>query len=156
MNARENWQILFRHALSLIDDVLEYGTKHLYWTFGGGTVLMLRHNHRYSKDIDIFVPDPQALGYSCRCMAGVSKARPGAERRAAKQVGYFNKAVGNNVRVVRGLKVGCLTQSKLVRPAYQEGLEAACMRSLQVIVRAATRTIPCGGTPAASADFRYV
>ena len=33
------------------------------WTFGGGTVLMLRHNHRLSKDIDLFVPDPQYLGF---------------------------------------------------------------------------------------------
>jgi len=63
MNTPENWKGLFRHALSLIDDVLERGTKNLYWTFGGGTVLMLRHKHRFSKDIDIFVPDPQALGY---------------------------------------------------------------------------------------------
>ncbi|HAV37033.1 MAG TPA: hypothetical protein DCX52_11880 [Massilia sp.] len=62
LNQPENWKGLFRHALSLIDDVLERGTKNLYWTFGGGTVLMLRHNHRFSKDIDIFVPDPQALG----------------------------------------------------------------------------------------------
>jgi predicted nucleotidyltransferase component of viral defense system len=30
---------------------------------GGGTVLMLRHQHRHSKDIDIFVPDPQYLGF---------------------------------------------------------------------------------------------
>lgn len=59
----ETWKVLFRHALSLIDNVLEHGTKNLYWTFGGGTVLMLRHNHRFSKDIDIFVPDPQALGF---------------------------------------------------------------------------------------------
>jgi predicted nucleotidyltransferase component of viral defense system len=59
----ETWKILFGHALSLIDDVLQHGTKNLYWTFGGGTVLMLRHNHRFSKDIDIFVPDPQALGF---------------------------------------------------------------------------------------------
>jgi len=33
------------------------------WTFGGGTVLMLRLAHRQSKDIDLFVPDPQYLGY---------------------------------------------------------------------------------------------
>ena len=59
----ETWKVLFGHALSLIDDVLRHGTKDLYWTFGGGTVLMLRHNHRFSKDIDIFVPDPQALGF---------------------------------------------------------------------------------------------
>lgn len=58
----ETWKVLFGHALSLIDDVLQHGTKDLYWTFGGGTVLTLRYNHRFSKDIDIFVPDPQALG----------------------------------------------------------------------------------------------
>jgi hypothetical protein len=29
------------------------------WTFGGGTVLMLGFDHRFSKDIDLFVPDPQ-------------------------------------------------------------------------------------------------
>lgn len=34
-----------------------------FWTFGGGTVLMFRYDHRASKDIDIFVPDPQYLGY---------------------------------------------------------------------------------------------
>lgn len=33
------------------------------WTFGGGTVLMLRIAHRHSKDIDLFVPDPQYLGF---------------------------------------------------------------------------------------------
>ena len=63
MTNPETWKVLFGHALSLIDDVLRRGTKNLYWTFGGGTVLMLRHNHRFSKDIDIFVPDPQALGF---------------------------------------------------------------------------------------------
>lgn len=63
MNTPDLWKGLFQHTLLLIDDVLERGTKNLYWTFGGGTVLMLRHNHRFSKDIDIFVPDPQALGY---------------------------------------------------------------------------------------------
>lgn len=39
----ETWKVLFGHALSLIDDVLRHGTTDLYWTFGGGTVLMLRH-----------------------------------------------------------------------------------------------------------------
>jgi predicted nucleotidyltransferase component of viral defense system len=59
----ETWKVLFGHALSLIDDVLRHGSKDLYWTFGGSTVLMLRHHHRFSKDIDIFIPDPQALGF---------------------------------------------------------------------------------------------
>lgn len=57
------WQHLFRHALALIDDALAHGNSNLHWTFGGGTVLMLRHRHRLSKDIDIFVPDPQPLGF---------------------------------------------------------------------------------------------
>ena len=33
------------------------------WSMGGGTVLMIRHKHRYSRDIDIFLRDPQYLGY---------------------------------------------------------------------------------------------
>jgi len=33
------------------------------WTFGGGTVLMRKHHHRLSKDVDIFIDDPQFLGY---------------------------------------------------------------------------------------------
>lgn len=57
------WQRLFGHAMRLIDDI---GARHIRdpaWTFGGGTVLMLRHGHRRSKDVDLFVPDPQYLGY---------------------------------------------------------------------------------------------
>jgi len=33
------------------------------WSLGGGTVLMFYYAHRKSKDIDIFFPDPQFLGY---------------------------------------------------------------------------------------------
>ena len=33
------------------------------WTFGGGTVLMLNYAHRLSRDIDIFLGDPQYLGF---------------------------------------------------------------------------------------------
>ena len=56
------WKALFSKALLLMDH-LESVTRQPQWTFGGGTVLMLRHNHRHSKDIDLFVPDPQYLGY---------------------------------------------------------------------------------------------
>ena len=42
---------------------LEAHAPQVSWTFGGGTVLMLRIAHRQSKDIDLFVPDPQYLGY---------------------------------------------------------------------------------------------
>lgn len=56
------WTELFPHALGLmshLESVLDRPT----WSFGGGTVLMLRIGHRQSKDIDLFVPDPQYLGY---------------------------------------------------------------------------------------------
>lgn len=45
------------HAFTLVDEIARHGICHLFWTFGGGTVLMLRHGHRLSKDIDIFAPD---------------------------------------------------------------------------------------------------
>lgn len=57
------WQTLLAHAFTLVDEIARRGTSDPFWTFGGGTVLMLRHGHRLSKDIDIFVPDPQYLGF---------------------------------------------------------------------------------------------
>lgn len=57
------WEALFQRALELIDSVGHAGITIQHWSFGGGTVLMRRHHHRFSKDIDIFVPDPQYLGY---------------------------------------------------------------------------------------------
>jgi predicted nucleotidyltransferase component of viral defense system len=56
------WEILFQRALDLIDSANAGGARLDDWSFGGGTVLMRRHHHRFSKDIDIFVPDPQYLG----------------------------------------------------------------------------------------------
>ena len=57
------WETLFQRALLLIDSASAAGVELRNWSFGGGTVLMRRHHHRFSKDIDIFVPDPQYLGY---------------------------------------------------------------------------------------------
>jgi hypothetical protein len=48
------WETLFQHALKLIDAARESGAPLDDWSFGGGTVLMRRHHHRFSKDIDIF------------------------------------------------------------------------------------------------------
>jgi hypothetical protein len=56
------WTELFPHALKLMTH-LERQTHKSQWTFGGGTMLMLRIGHRQSKDIDLFVPDPQYLGF---------------------------------------------------------------------------------------------
>jgi predicted nucleotidyltransferase component of viral defense system len=62
LSMRGVWTELLKDALVLMAH-LEKQTKQPHWTFGGGTVLMLRMGHRQSKDIDIFVPDPQYLGY---------------------------------------------------------------------------------------------
>lgn len=61
--APTTWKNLFRHAMRLVDEISLHGKNDPFWTFGGGTVLMLRYGHRFSKDIDIFVPDPQYLGF---------------------------------------------------------------------------------------------
>jgi predicted nucleotidyltransferase component of viral defense system len=57
------WETLFQRALVLIDSLGKAGITLSDWTFGGGTVLMRRHRHRLSKDIDIFIPSPQYLNY---------------------------------------------------------------------------------------------
>lgn len=58
------WEMLFSRAVVLLDDLRTIGgLQDPFWTLGGGTVLMFRHDHRASKDIDIFVADPQYLGY---------------------------------------------------------------------------------------------
>ena len=57
------WKTLFATTLRLIDDLAQRTGRDPFWTFGGGTVLMLRYRHRQSKDIDIFFPDPQSLAY---------------------------------------------------------------------------------------------
>jgi hypothetical protein len=59
----KTWETLFAHALTVIGEIARHGRADPFWTFGGGTVLMLRYGHRFSKDIDIFVPDPQSLGF---------------------------------------------------------------------------------------------
>lgn len=33
------------------------------WTFGGGTAMMLQIDHRMSHDVDILLPDPQAIPF---------------------------------------------------------------------------------------------
>lgn len=68
------WQELLPYALSIIDDMKSHGTSNPFWTLGGGTVLMLRYQHRLSKDIDIFVPDPQYLGFVTPRLSDVAAA----------------------------------------------------------------------------------
>jgi hypothetical protein len=51
------WQRLFKQACSLIRQA-NIGDD---WTLGGGTAMMMQIGHRESRDIDIFLSDPQLL-----------------------------------------------------------------------------------------------
>ena len=68
------WQGLLQHAYLLIDEIEVHGIQKPFWTFGGGTMLMLRYRHRMSKDIDIFMPDPQYLGFVSPRLSDVAGA----------------------------------------------------------------------------------
>lgn len=57
------WETLFQRALEILDSARRAGPMACEWSFGDGTVLMRRYRHRVSTDIDIFIPDPQLLGY---------------------------------------------------------------------------------------------
>jgi predicted nucleotidyltransferase component of viral defense system len=70
----KTWETLFAHALEIIGEIAKHGRENPFWTFGGGTVLMLRYGHRFSKDIDIFVPDPQSLGFVTPRLSDVAES----------------------------------------------------------------------------------
>lgn len=58
------WQRLFLIAADLIDQLREKAGGHEFeWSFGGGTAMMIQIGHRESHDIDIFLDDPQLLGF---------------------------------------------------------------------------------------------
>lgn len=68
------WEALFAQALKLVAEIEKYGRPDPFWIFGGGTALMLRHAHRASKDVDIFVPDPQSLGFVTPRLSDVAES----------------------------------------------------------------------------------
>lgn len=58
------WRRLFRIAVGLIDQLRENAGGHDFeWSFGGGTAMMIQIGHRQSHDVDIFLDDPQLLGF---------------------------------------------------------------------------------------------
>lgn len=61
--APSRWRELFCQAMSIIDQANAHGQIVDRWTFGGGTALMLQIGHRESRDIDLFIPDPQVLPF---------------------------------------------------------------------------------------------
>ena len=67
------WRGLLAQAFRLTDHLATVVAGPV-WSFGGGTVLMLRLNHRLSKDIDLFVPNPQYLGHVSPRLSDVAEA----------------------------------------------------------------------------------
>jgi hypothetical protein len=57
------WPTLLDAALALLADVERRTGAPVDWALGGGTVLMLHYAHRTSRDIDVFLKDPQALTF---------------------------------------------------------------------------------------------
>lgn len=58
------WRRLFRITVDLIDQLRENaGGYDFEWSFGGGTAMMIQIGHRESHDIDVFLDDPQLLGF---------------------------------------------------------------------------------------------
>jgi transcriptional regulator with XRE-family HTH domain len=55
----DSWEALLPRALELLEGL----GPDAFWTLGGGTVLMFRHNHRASRDLAIFFRDAQLLGH---------------------------------------------------------------------------------------------
>lgn len=66
----ESWQRLLKRATGGLAALAADGYPLNNWIFGGGTALMVQTSHRRSKDIDIFVPDPQYLTILSPRLAG--------------------------------------------------------------------------------------
>jgi hypothetical protein len=56
----DTWEIIFYYAL---EQLRSAQIQKKDWSFGGGTVLMMKYNHRLSKDVDIFFREQQFLNY---------------------------------------------------------------------------------------------
>lgn len=57
------WRAVLGYAVRILDDLDARGQGTPPLTLGGGTVLMLRHRHRLSRDVDLFVDDVQWLPF---------------------------------------------------------------------------------------------
>lgn len=82
------WQELLAQALRLTDHLSDV-VRNPSWSFGGGTVLMLRLNHRFSKDIDLFVPDPQYLATSRHASRMSPRPSPPSTKRRPRTPNCF-------------------------------------------------------------------
>lgn len=57
------WRKLLGRTLNGLSDLKQQGQPVPDWVLGGGTALMLYTDHRLSRDIDVFIDDPQYLAW---------------------------------------------------------------------------------------------
>lgn len=57
------WPVLFDLATEVVARAKAAIQSEIDWSFGGGTALMLKIDHRESHDIDFFLDDPQLLAF---------------------------------------------------------------------------------------------
>ncbi|MGH8236815.1 MAG: nucleotidyl transferase AbiEii/AbiGii toxin family protein [Steroidobacteraceae bacterium] len=57
------WRKLAGIASTIVADAENTATSSLHAVLGGGTRVMLALNHRISNDVDLFIRDPQWIGY---------------------------------------------------------------------------------------------
>jgi hypothetical protein len=56
-----NWRQLLDRTLQGLAELKREGQPVPDWVLGGGTALMILADHRFSRDIDVFIDDPQYL-----------------------------------------------------------------------------------------------
>ncbi|MEK1893849.1 MAG: nucleotidyl transferase AbiEii/AbiGii toxin family protein [Rhizobium sp.] len=58
-----HWHTLLDRAIRGLESLKKSNVAPEDWTLGGGTALMLHHQHRMSQGIDIFIDDAQYLAF---------------------------------------------------------------------------------------------
>jgi hypothetical protein len=59
----DHWRLLLNRAVVGIERLRGANQPIPIWTLGGGTGLMIHAAHRISKDVDVFIDDPQYLSF---------------------------------------------------------------------------------------------
>lgn len=129
------WRRHFLIANDLVDQLRKNaGGYDFEWSFGGGTAMMIQIGHRESHDIDIFLNDPQLLGFIDPSKSELSfELMPSAYQGDGTK---FQKFAFENVGEIDFIVAGALTQTPFElrevegravrldnsRDHYQEGL----------------------------------
>lgn len=100
-----SWRILERTALEIIADVQSHADRAFQPKLGGGTRLMLALDHRISHDIDLFMRDPQWIGYITPRLNDRVEAKVSGYEEAADFI-KLNLPEGEIDFIVRGSLLG--------------------------------------------------